>query len=56
MLNRNSAWKEFVMDFGDALGGIGVGYAVGHGSIWYGIIGTVCILASIYLRFYNRKL
>ena len=33
MTNNQSAWKGFLRDFGDALGGIGVGYAIGHGSI-----------------------
>ncbi len=55
MLYGKSAWKEFVRDFGDAVGGIGIGYAIGHGSIWYGLGGTILILTSIYLRFYNRK-
>lgn len=55
MLNHKSAWKEFFMDFGDAIGGIGVGYAIGHGNIGYGIMGTCLILTSIYLRFYNKK-
>jgi hypothetical protein len=55
MIHGNSAWKEFFRDFGDALGGIGVGYAIATNSIIYGTIGTTLILTSIYLRFYKKK-
>lgn len=55
MIHGNSAWKEFFRDFVDALGGIGVGYAIATSSITYGTIGTTLILISIYLRFYKRR-
>lgn len=51
----NSNWKDFVKDFGDAIGGVFVGYAIGKEQIAYGIFGVVLILTSIYIRFYSRK-
>lgn len=52
---QGSNWKEFTKDFGDALGGTLVGYAIGRTEIGYGIIGMRLILLSLYLRFYDRK-
>lgn len=48
-----SKWVDFIRDFGDAAGGIGIGYAIGCGSILYGVLGALFILISIYLRFYK---
>lgn len=51
----NSNWREFIKDFGDAIGGIFIGYSAGTGNVLDAVVGTIFILTSIYLRFYDRK-
>ncbi len=54
-------WYEFIRDFGDFLGGISLGYAIGMRNdptadpFWYGVFGGILFLTSIYFRFYGRK-
>jgi hypothetical protein len=52
---NGSNWKEFVKDFGDAVGGILVGYSIAESQLGTGILGAILILLSVYLRFYDRK-
>lgn len=50
-----SRWQDFVRDFGDALGGIMIGYGSAREMLSYTIIGTTLILLSVYLRFYAKN-
>lgn len=52
---NNSNWMTFVKDFGDALGGILIGYGAADKGIGYSVFGSFLVLLSIYLRFYNEK-
>jgi len=54
-MGQKSNWRGFIEDFGDALGGISIGYAIGTSQIWYGVVGAILVLTSIYTRFYHRK-
>lgn len=53
MVNRRSNWLDFITDYGDALGGIFVGYGIAKQDVWYGAIGITLILLSIYLKHYH---
>lgn len=48
-----SNWLEFLTDYGDALGGIFIGYGIGNSSLFSGILGTILLIFSIYLRHYH---
>lgn len=51
----HSSWEDFTRDFGDAIGGIFIGYGLARESITLGTIGTFMVLLSVYLRFYYKK-
>ena len=54
--NHRPGWSHFIRDFGDALGGVSVGYAIGNpNGLGYGLLGVTMILISVYLRFYHNK-
>lgn len=48
-----SNWLDFLTDYGDALGGVFLGYGIGKESLLSGIIGVVLLISSIYLRHYH---
>ena len=55
-MKQESNWIGFVQDFGDVVGGVLLGYAIADNLLGHGIFGTMLILASVYLRFYHKKL
>lgn len=49
---KRSSWLCFIRDFGDALGGVAVGYGIAINSYPHIIVGSFLILSSIFIRFY----
>lgn len=54
-MKTESKWLEFIEDWGDGIGGVGIGFAIGTGQFGYGIFGVSCILIALYLKFYHKK-
>ena len=54
-MKTHSSWEDFTRDFGDAVGGVFIGYGAATGKIIFPVIGVLLILMSIYLRFYHKK-
>ncbi len=48
-------WLAFIRDFGDAIGGIMIGWGLAKELLGYGLAGATLILISIFIRFYNIK-
>lgn len=54
MHTRKPNFGDFLKDFGDAVGGVALGYGVALHSTAHMLFGTVLILLSIFLRFYFK--
>jgi hypothetical protein len=50
-----SNWLEFIEDTGDCVGGVLIGYAIAKDQVLTGVIGTILVLLSVFLKHYKPK-